>query len=284
MPAYPLEEAIKRLAVIGYDGIEIGCAAPHAYPAYLSQPRRRELRQRLQDANLTPVSLLPAPGGGAGNNPASATKEEREATVGHYTEVVDLAADLGAGLVVYVAGWRIFGIDRQDAWNWSLESLREIAKHALEKGITIAIEPTSADSNLVDSADDALDLMRQVGEPNVRVMFDTFHVLYRNEVSADYVRQMSSSLVHIHVSEHNRLPPGPGAVDWLAVLQALKEIDYQGYVTMEIGFNTRSVDPDSYARRALQYLKGIEAQLDPLLPVENSLKAQSVAKGTRRKK
>lgn len=263
MPAYPLEEVIERLAVIGYDGIEIGCAAPHAYPAYLSQPHRKELRQRLQDANLVPVSLLPAPGGGAGNNPASATKEERGATVDHYMDVVDLAADLGSGLVLYVAGWRIYGVDRQSAWNWSLECLSKIAKHALDKGITIAIEPTSADSNLVDSADDALDLMSQVGEPNVRVMLDTYHALYRNEVSADLIRQMGASLAHIHVSEHNRLPPGPGMVDWLGVLQVLKEIDYQGYITMEIGFNTRAVDPDSYARSALHYLKSVEAQLDP---------------------
>lgn len=284
LPAYPLEEVIRRLAVIGYDGIEIGCAAPHAYPAYLSRSQRRELRQLLHDVNLVPVSLLPAPGGAAGNNPASANKKEREATVGHYKDVVDLAADLGAGLVVYVAGWRIYGVDRNDAWSWSLESLREIAKHALDKGITIAIEPTSADSNLIDSADDALNLMKQVGEPNVKVMFDTFHALYRNEVSTDYIRQMGDSLAHIHVSEHDRLPPGPGVVDWLSVLRALKEVDYRGYVTMEIGFNTRAVDPDSFARRALQYLKGIEAQLEPELPVKDSLKMQKDAKGARRQK
>jgi protein FrlC len=81
LPAYPLEEAIRRLAAIGYDGVEIGCAAPHAWPAYLSTERRAELRRLLNSCGLQAVSLLATPGGGPGFNPASPVFEEREATV-----------------------------------------------------------------------------------------------------------------------------------------------------------------------------------------------------------
>ena len=90
MPAYTLDEAIRRLARIGYDGIEIGCAAPHAWPAHLDAGRRRALRDLLKSEGLPCVSLLPAPGGGPGNNPASPLTEERTATIAHYKEVVDL--------------------------------------------------------------------------------------------------------------------------------------------------------------------------------------------------
>ena len=261
LPSYTLDETIRRLARIGYDGIEIGCAAPHAWPAHLNAARRKEIKRLLDSEGITPVSLLPAPGGGPGFNPASVLPEERRATVEHYKEVVDLAADLGAGLVLYVPGWYSFGVSQQDAWNWSRESLTAVAQYAQDKAITIAVEPTSADSNLIDTADEALALMRESGQNNVGVMFDTYHALYRNEVSADYVRTMGDALLHMHASEADRLPPGPGAVDWLGVMQALKDIKYDGYITMEIGFNSRSADADAYARRALQYLKGIEAQL-----------------------
>jgi protein FrlC len=47
VPSYSLEEAAKRIARAGYHGIEIGCAAPHAWPAYLSAARRAELRRML---------------------------------------------------------------------------------------------------------------------------------------------------------------------------------------------------------------------------------------------
>ncbi len=261
LPSYTLDETIKRLASIGYDGIEIGCAAPHAFPAHLTSKRRKELKTLMGDVGLEPVSLLPAPGGGPGNNPASVVKEERQGAVSHYKEVVDLAADLGAKLVLYVAGWQIFGVSKQDAYAWSCESLVEIAKYAKQKDITVAIEPTSADSNLIDTADDALKLMRDSSQSNVKVMFDTYHALYRNEVSSDYVHTMGSSLAHMHASDNDRLAPGDGRVDWHSVMQALKDINYKGHVTMEIGFNTRAVEPDRIARRALSYLKSVEAQL-----------------------
>jgi sugar phosphate isomerase/epimerase len=223
LPCYPLDEAIRRIAAIGYDGVEIGCAAPHAWPAYLSKERRAELRNLLEASGLQAVSLLPTPGGGPGFNPASPLPEEREATVRYYNEVIDLASDLGAKKVLYIAGWQIFGTSRQQAWDRTKNCLDQIASHADKKGITIVVEPTAAVTNLIETADDAMELMRSVARDNVKVMFDTFHALYRNEIPADYVRATRDDLVHIHVSDSSRVIPGEGRVDWIGLMQALNE-------------------------------------------------------------
>jgi protein FrlC len=262
LPCYPLDEAIRRIAAIGYDGVEIGCAAPHAWPAYLSKERRAELRKLLEASGLQAVSLLPTPGGGPGFNPASPLPEEREATVRYYNEVIDLASDLGAKKVLYIAGWQIFGTSRQQAWDRTKNCLDQIASHADKKGITIVVEPTAAATNLIETADDAMELMRSVARDNVKVMFDTLHALYRNEIPADYVRAMRDDLVHIHVSDSNRVIPGEGRVDWIGLMQALNECGYDGYLTMEIGLDSRTADPDQIARTALKFLKGIESQLN----------------------
>jgi protein FrlC len=262
LPCYPLDEAIRRIAAIGYDGVEIGCAAPHAWPAYLSKERRAELRNLLEASGLQAVSLLPTPGGGPGFNPASPLPEEREATVRYYNEVIDLASDLGAKKVLYIAGWQIFGTSRQQAWDRTKNCLDQIASHADKKGITIVVEPTAAATNLIETADDAMELMRSVARDNVKVMFDTLHALYRNEIPADYVRAMRDDLVHIHVSDSNRVIPGEGRVDWIGLMQALNECGYDGYLTMEIGLDSRTADPDQIARTALKFLKGIESQLN----------------------
>jgi fructoselysine 3-epimerase len=262
LPCYPLDEAIRRIAAIGYDGVEIGCAAPHAWPAYLSKERRAELRNLLEASGLQAVSLLPTPGGGPGFNPASPLREEREATVRYYNEVIDLASDLGAKKVLYIAGWQIFGTSRQQAWDRTKNCLDQIASHADKKGITIVVEPTAAATNLIETADDAMELMRSVARDNVKVMFDTFHALYRNEIPADYVRAMRDDLVHIHVSDSNRVIPGEGRVDWIGLMQALNECGYDGYLTMEIGLDSRTADPDQIARTALKFLKGIESQFN----------------------
>jgi hydroxypyruvate isomerase len=108
-------------------------------------------------------------------NPASPLAEEREATVYCYKEVVDLALDLGAEKVLYIAGWQIFGTNRQQAWDWSSSCLERIASYAGEKGITVVVEPTPAATNLIETADDALELMRSVRRlSNVKVSSTLF--------------------------------------------------------------------------------------------------------------
>jgi protein FrlC len=255
LPAYPLEEVIRRLAGFGYDGIEIGAASPHAWPDYLPQERRLEIKRVLQANNLKVAAMLPAPGGGPGMNPSSAYKEERDFTIKHYKDVVRLAHEWECPTVMWIAGWAIFGTSQQDAWNYSLEGLVDVARYAKELGVTMVVEPTPTDSNLVETADDAILLAEQSGESNVKLMFDTFHALYRNEVSSDYVYRMKDKLHHIHISDSDRLPPGQGVCNFDAVLRALKEIDYQGYLSMEVGFHTRKADPDWYATTSIEYLK-----------------------------
>jgi protein FrlC len=258
LPAYPLEETIRRLAKIGYDGIEIGCCAPHAWPAYLSKARRQELRKIMDGEGLPAISLLPAPGGGPGFNPSSPDIEERQATVAQYKDVIDLAADFGAGLVLYIAGWQIFGTTRAEAWSRSLDCLGQIAPYAAERNVVIAIEPTPTDGNLVETGDEALEMMRAIGGANVKVMLDTSQSLYRREVPSDEIRALGAHLVHIHVADVDRRAPGDGAIDWSEVIRAVDDIGFNGYLTMEIGFVARGSDPDSHASRALKYMKEIE--------------------------
>lgn len=254
VPSYPLDETIRRLARIGYDAIEIGAAAPHAYPAYMTPERRRDIAKCLSDNGIKLSSMLPAPGGGPGFNVASADPLERAAAIDQYKQVADLCTEWGGGVLMYVAGWQSYGTSREQAWEWSRVALEEIARST---DLTVCVEPTSADSNLVDSCDDVLAMMDEVNLPNVAAMFDTYHTLFRKEVPTDYVYRLGKRLKHIHLADVNREPPGRGVVDYPLLIQALRDIGYDGYLTMEIGFNRRDVDPDSMALTAFNYLKSI---------------------------
>ena len=255
LPAYPIEEVIKRVARIGYDAIEIGAASPHAYPPTLTKERRRDIKKMLEDNNLELSSMLPALSGGPGHNVASPIPEERRHTIEHFKELAVLTAEWGGKILLYIPGWAVYGTTLRQAWQWSLEALREIAQHAAKFDITLVIEPTSYDSNIVDRCDDAIMLMEEVAEPNVKLMFDTFHVLYRREVCTDYVYRMGKNLKHMHISDNDRLPPGEGRGDFVGVINALKDINFDGYLAMELGFDRRDIEPDYVARRSFDYLK-----------------------------
>lgn len=270
VPAYTLDDTIKRLAKIGYDGIEIGAAAPHAYPPHLSKERRAQVRDLLEENGIRLSSMLPAPSGGPGNNPASPYVEERRATVEHYKELAELTAQWGGQTLIYLPGWIIFGTSRRQAWAWSREVLTEVADSIAHTGVTLVIEPTSHDTNLCVSADDAIELMQDVNRPNVKLMFDTFHVLYSREVISDYAYKMGDDLKHIHIADSDRLPPGSGVGDFESLIDALIDIEFDGYLTMETGFHRRGIEPDEDARTSIEYLR-------PL--VERKLSERAALKG-----
>jgi protein FrlC len=260
VPAYTIEETIKRIARIGYDGIEIGAAAPHAYPSHLNKDRRKAIKKVLDDHGIAVSSMLPAPGGGPGFNVASPLPEERREAVDQYKQVIELCSDLGGPTVMYIAGWQIYGTPRIQAWDWSREALTEISKTAADFGVQLVVEPTPTDSNLVESCDHAIEMMEQVGAKNVGLMFDTQHAYYRNEVPTDYVYRMGKNLRHIHLSELGRGAPGTGPGDFVGIVSALREIGYEGDLALEIGFNRRNVEPDLVARQAYEYLKPLVSQ------------------------
>jgi protein FrlC len=187
---------------------------------------------------------------------ASPIEAERKTAVQSYKDCIDLAADLGAKICLYVAGWVIYGVDQDQAWEWSRECLTEVAGYAKKRGVVMAVEPTPADSNLVETPDDALKLMRDTKMDNVKVMFDTIHALYRKDIPADYVDKMGSDLVHVHISDLDRMPPGT-STDFTFLVDALKSIGYKGYLAMEIGLGGRGVDANSFAKKSLEYMRRI---------------------------
>jgi protein FrlC len=66
---------------------------------------------------------------------------------------------------------------------------------------------------------------------------------------------MGKNLAHVHISDERRLPPGQGRGDFHSVINALKDIGYDGYLAMELGFDRRDIEPDTVAKQAFDYLK-----------------------------
>jgi len=93
-PTRSLEDTIDTLAEIGYDGIEIGAAAPHGYPGHLDSGRRKAINQHLESRGIEVSALCPALGGAQGYNPAAPEKEERDANLQYITECCQLAHDI----------------------------------------------------------------------------------------------------------------------------------------------------------------------------------------------
>lgn len=255
LPAYTLEETLKRIKAIGYSAVEIGAASPHVFTQSLSDARRKEIAKMLRDYELHLCAMLPAHGGGPGNNVASPVAEERKWALQQYREMVQLTADWGGKRLICLPGWTIYGTSAEQGWDWAREAIIEIATLADDFGVEIIIEPTPEDSNIVNTCEDTIRMMQETGRKNVKLMFDTHHVIVMGEVMSDYVYRMGKDLVHIHLSDNDRLPPGKGIGDFPGLIDALRQTGFDGYLSMECGWTKRGLSPDWVARTSLEYTK-----------------------------
>lgn len=261
LPSYTLDETIRRIASIGYDAIEIGAASPHAWPKYMDESRRREINQLLDEVGLKVSSICPGLGGGPGLNPVSPIDKEREASIEYYKELVDLAHDLRSDIVIWVGGWRVYGTSKEQAWEWSRSGLTECAIYAADRGVRFAVEANSSDCDVIETADDILRIIEESGQKNVKAMFDTCHVWYRNDPLLDYVKKLEKHLIHIHIEgavvNSERQAPGEGGRTLKHMLKALKAIGFDGYLTQESGLFSRSTEPDAIALQGYENLTNL---------------------------
>lgn len=258
LPLRSLDEVIALCAELGFDGVEVGAAAPHGYPDYLDDARRTALRDQAAAQGIEFSALCPALGGGPGYNPVSRDEAERRAAEVYMAKCIQLAADIGCGKVIWLGGFRAYGQPYAEAWAYSVANLQACARVASSAGVELVVEPTSADSNLIEHAGDCLRILddAQVGPGVGGVMLDTFHIYHRQDEVREAFALAGDRLSYVHLSDLNRDAPGTHH-DFTDVIEGLRELRYDGWLSLEIGFNRRESHPDSLARTGLEHVRGL---------------------------
>ncbi len=264
-----LEPLFFRIREWGFDGVEI-FVSPDT-PGDL-----QAVRDALHRADLerTTCSVLPRDA-----NPVSAQREARGRGVEYLKQCAARTAELGARLFcgpLYASLGVMSGSRRTQAeWSWAVEGLQEVAGYAQRLGITLCLEPLNRfETYFLNTLDDAARLVREIGAPNVRVHFDTFHANIEERNPARALRSVAKELGHVHISENDRGIPGTGHNDWRGVLLALKEIGYDGWLTIESFAQPepqlaaaaaiwRDLAPsgDELARQGLTFIKQLSREL-----------------------
>jgi D-psicose/D-tagatose/L-ribulose 3-epimerase len=154
--------------------------------------------------------------------------------------LIDFAAELGATMVAgplysAVGKTRMVGPEvREQQRVWAAEGIREAADHAAERGVRLAVEPLNRfETDLVNTAEQALELCDRVGRDNVGLHLDTFHMNIEEKSIPDAIRAAGDRLFHVHACENDRGTPGTGHVPWADVFRALDEIGYEGQLVIE---------------------------------------------------
>jgi D-psicose/D-tagatose/L-ribulose 3-epimerase len=140
---------------------------------------------------------------------------------------------------------------------------------AQQNGVTLAMEPLNRfETYFLNTVEDAAKLCDEVGHPNVGLLVDTFHANIEEKNIADAYRKAKRHLKHVHTCENDRGAPGSGHVEWNDVFAALREIGYDGWLTIEsFGFALGGISaaasiwrdlaptPDAIAFEGVKFLK-----------------------------
>ena len=221
----PVLEKLKR---IGYDGVEV--------PIFDLDRKKWSLwAKRLDDLGLQrTANTVIAPE----HNPVSADPKIRKAAYEHMQAIVDCCATVGSPIVCgphQVALGVFTGRGATDEeWSRSVDHLRRVAEYAADVGVVLAEEVVNRfEIYHLNTLDQAIRLVDEVDHPNCRIHLDTFHAHIEEKDPAAAIRRAGSRIAHVHISENDRGVPGTGSVAWDSTFDALRDIGYEGWLTVE---------------------------------------------------
>ncbi|WP_162055127.1 sugar phosphate isomerase/epimerase family protein [Pontibacter pamirensis] len=254
-----------KIKEMGYDVVEI----PVEDPALLDVEK---VKQALAENGLRPVIC------GAFGPSRDLTHEDptyHQTSFDYIEACMDICVELGASFLAgpmysAVGKARLVSPEQKKAeWERAVTNLRKVCDMAEERGLKIALEPLNRfESDLVNTAEDVMRLVRDIDHPAANVLLDGFHMNIEEPDIERAIRLAGDKLIHLQVSENYRGTPGTGQTRWDAYKRGLEAINYKGAVSIE-SFTPevkelagavciwRPLVPsqDGFAREGLQFLR-----------------------------
>jgi sugar phosphate isomerase/epimerase len=224
---------LEHIARIGFDCVDIFTEA-----ASLSKSEIR-LVSRVTARLGLPIISLPVVAVGL----IDFNQPVREFHLARCRQYVDLAKTWGAKNILVVLGeyiWQREVIPPQAQWDWGLETCRRLGDYADKHGIDIALELEPFRLSLLNSIESMARFVDECGHPRVRANIDISHLVLSDTSPAE-VKKLKGKAIHVHLSDcdgkvHGDLPPGRGVVKFAPYLQAIKELNIDGVVSIELEY------------------------------------------------
>ncbi len=232
---YSMDDALKRLAKIGFRYIEILSMPPHLWAPDRNGPDRKALKSKLESFGFETVAVGPMY---FDLNLASTNPAIRAASVQEVVENLRLAADLGARGVTTIAGRRnaLFPAPLDQTWDLCGDSMRQCVKVAADVGVTVFLEPIMY--SFISTGADIRRLIEEIGSPWLRGMVDTANS-HSTEGVEPALEALGPYLGHVQFSDtvkgqlrHD--PVGYGEIDFPAVKTALERVGFSGPCVLEL--------------------------------------------------
>ena len=258
------ERQCRFIAETGYTGIELAPFTLAARIGDVPPERRRELRRIAEQHGLRIIGLHWLLAKTEGLHLTTANAATRKATAEYLIALGDACADLGGDLMVFGSPQQRNiepGMSREQAYANAAEVFRACLPRIAERGVRICMEPlTPKETNVVNTCAEAMELIERVDEPNFVLHQDVKAMLgAESEPIPVLIERYAPHVGHFHVNDTNLLGPGMGETDYGPILAALKKVNYDGWVSVEV-FDY-SPGAEKVARDSLRYMREVLAKV-----------------------
>jgi sugar phosphate isomerase/epimerase len=260
---WPFEKAFDFAAACGYTGIEIAPFTMAADAREITASRRVEVRRQADAAGLEVVGLhwlLAKTSGYYLTTPDAAV---RHRTAEYVQELARLCRDLGGSKMIFGSPQQrnvMPDVTMDEATDYAAEVVESCLAVLEETEVTLCLEPLGpAEGNFLNTAAEAVRLIERIGHPCCRLILDCKAMSSEGVPIPELVRRHQSLLTHFHANDPNKRGPGFGELDFVPIFAALGEIDYRGWVSVEVFDYTPGVE--RLARESLENMRDALTEL-----------------------
>lgn len=140
-----------------------------------------------------------------------------------------------------------------------IEGLLRISEAAEKHEVVMFLEPLNRyEDHMVNTLGQAVDIIKSVGSPYVKIMGDLFHMSIEEGDIAGSLKKFGQHIAHIHLADSNRMQPGKGHTDFGRIFASLDKIGFSGFCAFECGF--QGINREADIKESLDFLKNLELQ------------------------
>lgn len=260
---WPFDKACDFAAQCGYTGIEIAPFTLAATATDFSAKQRDDIRRQADAAGLEVVGLHWLLAKTTGFHLTSPDREVRQRTARYVQDLARLCHDVGGSKMIFGSPLQrnvLPGVTHEQATDFAVDVVKSCLPVLEETGVTLCMEPLApAEGNFLNTAAEAAALIERVGHPRCRLILDCKAMSSEQLPIPDLIRQHVSLLEHFHANDPNKQGPGFGELDFVPIFAALGEVDYRGWVSVEVFDYTPGVE--RLARESLENMRAALSEL-----------------------
>lgn len=235
---WPFDRAMAYARDLGYEGIEFAPFTMNKDVRQISKQQREIVRGQAESVGLEVIGLHWLLAFTEGYYLTSPDKSTREATTSYLQELAKLCSDLGGKILVLGSPAQrnlLPGVSHDQAMEYAAEVIGGATSTLADLGVCLAVEPLGPEEgDFLLTAELGRQLIDHIDSPTVRLHLDVKAMSSEPTPIEQIIRESADYMVHFHANDANKQGPGMGEIDFRPILQTLKEVDYQGWVSVEV--------------------------------------------------